>query len=194
MQPKNKNIILGVVIGVVVITIALAAFWLGRSSSDSKSTTTTVVSTATVTSTTPTRSTGSTTQTNPPAPSSGPYTSMSAAVSFVEAQEGGMSAIDPATTWQPGATLNVIHATPTGTASYGGDFYFFFVNGYLVGQETFTSAVTSQIIDAQTFAVTFNVYLPTDPHCCPTGGTSTVQFWWDGGSIVTIGSMDGATM
>ncbi len=102
--------------------------------------------------------------------------------------------IEPAATWQPGSTLHVIHSTPAGGASYGGDFYFFFVNGYMVDEERFTSAQSAQAIDDLTFAVTFNVFLPADPHCCPSGGVSTVQFQWDGSSMATTGSMSGATM
>lgn len=102
--------------------------------------------------------------------------------------------IEPATTWQTGSALHVIHATPVGGASYGGDYYFFFVDGYLVGEHAFTSAQTGLTVNGTTFAVTFNVYLSADPHCCPTGGASTVQFHWDGSALVTSGSMQGATM
>lgn len=193
---------MGVVLGVVIVAVALAAFMLGRGTSDNKSTATTAATTGSATTTnkattatTSTKTTSSVEDTNPPAPPAhGPYSTMGAAASYVEAQDGGMATIDPAATWQPDATLHVIHATPAGTASYGGDFYFFFVNGYLVGQEQFTSAESAHAIDNQTFAVTFHVYLPTDPHCCPSGGTSTVQFLWDGSSLVTVGSMAGATM
>ena len=124
----------------------------------------------------------------------GPYATESAAVTYVEAQQEGMSALDPDTTWQPGATLHVIHATPMGGASYGGDFYFFFVNGYTVGNKTFTSASSDGPVDGTTYEVTYNVFMPADPHCCPSGGTNTVQFHWDGSQLVTVGSMQGAEM
>jgi len=68
------------------------------------------------------------------------------------------------------------------------------VDGYLVGEHDFTSAQAGHALNGTTFAVTFNVYLPANPHCCPTGGASTVQFHWDGSDLVTSGSMQGATM
>lgn len=196
MQPKNKKILIGVLVGVAVIAVVALAYFLGRSSSsvDGKKTS----SSTTPTATTPAETTPTVTVTVPvepepaPEPAPGPYASMGAASSYVEAK--GMTLLDPGATWHDGNTLHVIHATPTGSASYGGDFYYFFVNGYQVAEETFTSAASSQTVDSTTFSVTFNVYLPTDPHCCPSGGTSTVQFNWDGGSLVTIGSMNGATM
>lgn len=192
MTPKNKKILIWVLVVLGVIAVGLAAYFIGRSTSGDD----------TETKTTPTRTMTETVTVEPepepepepqPEPEpSGPYTSMGAASSYVESQ--GMTVLDPGSTWHDGNVLHVIHATPTGSASYGGDFYYFFVDGYEVGQETFTSASSSGTVDSTTFTVTFNVYLPTDPHCCPSGGTSTVNFNWDGSSLVTIGSMDGANM
>lgn len=199
MDPKNKKIMIGIATGLAVIAIALLAFFLGRSTSGSTTVTAattpakTVTTVQTVTAATPPATTTSTTDETPVTPAQGPYSTMGAATSFVEAG-GDMSVINPGTTWIPGATLKVIHATPVGGASYGGDFYYFFVDGYLVGEYDFTSAQNNQVLSDTAFAVTFNVYLPSDPHCCPSGGTSTVQFSWDGSSLVVSGSMQGANM
>lgn len=62
------------------------------------------------------------------------------------------------------------------------------------GYKFFTSASSEAIVDNTTFAVTYNVYMAGDPHCCPSGGTATVQFHWDGSRLVTAGSMRGAEM
>lgn len=203
MTAKNKKILIGIVSAAVILVVALLAFIIGRitSSDDAVTGATTPVMTVTTTRTV-TAARNSTTvanaeeDTNPASqqPAHGPYFTIGAATAYVEAQGDGMAAIDPGTTWQPGSTLHVIHATPVGSASYGGDFYYFFVDGYLVGEHAFTSAQTAQTVNGTTYAVTFNVYLPTDPHCCPTGGTSTVQFHWDGSALVSSGSMAGATM
>lgn len=194
MQPRNKKILIGVLAGVVVIAIIVAAYFIGRSSGDDTKTASSTTPTQTATRTT--ESTPMVTVTTPaetvPEPVTGPYTTMGAAVSYVEAK--GMTVLDPGSTWHDSNTLHVIHGTPSDSASYGGDFYYFFVDGYQVAEETFTSAMSSATVDSTTFTVTFNVYLSTDPHCCPSGGTSTVNFNWDGGSLVTIGSMTGATM
>ncbi len=199
MQSKNRKILIGVILGAAMLAVALTAFILGRITSDDKAAVTATVTTSPTVSTAKTTATAATSPASntTPAPqpaSHGPYNSMGAAVAYVEAQSGGMAIIDPGTTWQPGSTLHVIHATPEGSASYGGDFYYFFVDGYQVGEYDFTSAQTAQTVNDTTFAVTFNVYMPTDPHCCPTGGVRTVQFQWDGANLVTSGSMTGATM
>jgi hypothetical protein len=144
----------------------------------------TVTSTATMTKT----DTKTTTQNN-----DGPYTSESAAEGYVQSQ-GSMELISPDSTWNQHGTLHVLHATPQGGASYGGDYYYFFVDGNAIANEIFTSASSDSIVDSTTFSVTFNVYMPGDPHCCPSGGTSTVQFQWDGSQLVTMGSMQGAEM
>lgn len=204
MQSNNKRVLVGVIVTLIAIAVLIAAFMWGRSTSSDDRSETTAATTPTATgsrsaaqTTAATTSAAADTALTPPAPgppAHGLYNTVGTAAAHVESQEGGMSVIDPGTTWQPDAVLHVIRATPEGSASYGGDFYYFFVNGYQVGMENFTSAQSQAVVDGTTFAVTFNVFLPADPHCCPSGGLSTVQFHWDGGSLVTIGSMTGATM
>jgi len=203
MQANNKKIMIIVIVAVAAIAALVGAYLLGRGSSDSGSGKTSTATTAQTASTartgtiparTVTVTEPATTDTTPAPAPSGPYATESAAAAHVQSQEGGMQVLDPGTTWQAGSTLHVIHATPEGSASYGGDFYYFFVDGYQVGTESFTSANSSGAVDGATFSVTFNAYLPADPHCCPTGGLKTVQFHWDGGSLVTVGSMAGANL
>jgi hypothetical protein len=127
----------------------------------------------------------------------GPYTTMDAAIGYVESQSelsGAMRLIEPASTWNPSATLHVLHATPSGSASYGGDYYYFFVNGNLVGEESFTHGAPAGTPDDNTLVVEYAISLPTDPHCCPTGGEATVRFQWDGGTLQVLDPMTGATM
>lgn len=196
---KNQKIALGAAIGVVGIAVLALAFLLGRvtgGGETTQTTATTVTMTTTVRTGSTTGRTNTSTGTTTEQASHGPYNTMNAAVDYVENQvegAGSFSAIDPGTTWSPTATLHVIHATPVGGASYGGDYYFFFVDGYYVGQEVFTSG-SPVPMDSTTFAVSYQVYLPDDPHCCPTGGTATVRFHWDGSELVTMDSMVGATM
>jgi hypothetical protein len=101
--------------------------------------------------------------------------------------------LGPDLTWRPSATLHVLRATPSTAASYGGDYYFFFVNGNPVSRQYFTGAMSEQGLDATTFSVTYRVFRPGDPHCCPTGGTSTVRFRWNGSAVVALDPMPGAT-
>jgi LppP/LprE lipoprotein len=125
---------------------------------------------------------------SPTKPAAGPSTTIQSAEAYVQSksdQAGGtFQFIGADSTWQAAATLHVIHATPANAASYGGDYYFFFVNGNPVGQFYFTGAVSERAPDANSFAVTYNVYKPGDPHCCPTGGTGTTTFRWTGSTLV----------
>jgi hypothetical protein len=100
-------------------------------------------------------------------------------------------AIMPEVTWRSSATLHVLRATYATGASYGGDYYFFFVVGQAVGMQYFTASSTSMGIDDSTYAVTYAVYRSSDPHCCPTGGQTTVRFHWDGTSVTRLDPMPG---
>jgi RNA polymerase subunit RPABC4/transcription elongation factor Spt4 len=53
-----------------------------------------------------------------------------------------------------------------------------------VGEFHFTGAVGERAPDATSFAVTYGVYKPGDPHCCPTGGNATTTFRWNGSALV----------
>ena len=125
-----------------------------------------------------------------PSPTKGAVgaTTIQSAESYVQTtsdQAGGpFQFIGADSTWRPAATLHVLHATPAAAAGNGGDYYFFFVNGNLVGQFHFAGAVSERTPDATSFAVTYHVYKPGDPQCCPTGGNATTTFRWDGAKLV----------
>jgi len=127
------------------------------------------------------------------ATSPGPYTTIQAAETYANSQTGAPFSFSTAS-WQPGATLQVLHGTPSESAGYGGDFYFFFVNGHEVATRSFAQAMTSTLTSGTGFEVTFEVYKPGDPVCCPSGGQSTVQFSWNGSSLTTTGSLAGANL
>jgi len=121
---------------------------------------------------------------------------MAAAEAYAQGQAPAgfpFSFIAPDATWAASATLHVLHATPQGSASYGGDYYFFFVTGTPVGKQFFTGAVTSAAVDSTTFAVTYKVYEPGNAHCCPSGGQSKVRFHWDGTKVSSLDPMPGTT-
>ena len=125
-----------------------------------------------------------------PSPTKGAVgaTTIQSAESYVQTtsdQAGGpFQFIGADSTWRPAATLHVLHATPAAAAGNGGDYYFFFVNGNLVGQFHFAGAVSERTPDATSFTVTYHVYKPGDPQCCPTGGNATTTFRWDGSKLV----------
>jgi LppP/LprE lipoprotein len=124
-----------------------------------------------------------------PAPSSASYATASDAERFVSGN--GLAAVAPEMTWRPAAVLHVIHATGTNSASSQGDWYFFFARGRLVGQQFFSRAAAQNVVDDATFAVTYNVFRPGDPHCCSSGGQATVRFHWDGSRLIELDPIPG---
>ena len=145
---------------------------------------------------------GSAAQASPPpggqAPQPGPYTTMQAAEQYVKAQPDGTSwplqpQSDDATIWRQNAVLNVIQARIQNSTGGSGDYYFFFVNGNVVGQQMFTTGNPDLMGGTDSsFLVRFEVYKPGDATCCPSGGESEVEFVWNGSKLVTNGSLQGA--
>lgn len=149
--------------------------------------------TASPSSAAPATHTPSPTASRPPSASptraaAGTATTIQSAESYVQTtsdQAGGpFQFIGADSTWRTAATLHVLHAVPAAAAGNGGDTYFFFVNGNLAGQFHFAGAVSERTPDASSFAVIYHVYKPGDPQCCPTGGTATTTFRWDGSKLV----------
>ena len=103
----------------------------------------------------------------------------------------GLTANAPEQTWRPSAVLHVLHATGAGGADYQGDWFFFFVNGRLAGQQFFSHAAGQSPVDEATFSVTYSVFQPGDPHCCPSGGQTTVRFHWNGSRLITLDPVPG---
>lgn len=150
----------------------------------------------------PAGASGGAQQATPPAAPAGPYTTMAAAEDFVQKPfvSNGVehhlktdSSID-STIWRPNAVLHVILGMG-GTADEG-QWYFFFVNGNLVGTQAFNDSQYPPGLSGATgssFPVNFTAYNPGDPTCCPSGGNRTVTFVWDGWQLNTQGSLLGAT-
>jgi hypothetical protein len=124
-----------------------------------------------------------------PASGSASYATATDAERFLSGN--GLSANAPEQTWRPSAVLHVLHATGAGGADYQGDWYFFFVNGRLAGQQFFSHASGQSPLDENTFSVTYNVFQPGDPHCCPSGGQTTVRFHWNGSRLTTLDPVPG---
>ena len=128
----------------------------------------------------------------------GPYTTMAAAESYVKAQPDGTPyplapQNDDTTIWRQNAVLHVIHARIPGGSGDSGDYYYFFVNGNVVGKQIFTNGSPDLMGGTDSsFFVRFEVYKHGDPGCCPTGGESDVEFVWNGTQLLTQGSLQGA--
>ena len=118
------------------------------------------------------------------------YNSAADGERFLEAN--GLTAAAPEATWRPQAVLHVLHASDAGGADAQGDWYFFFAGGRLVGQQFFSRASGQAAVDDSTFAVTYDVFRPGDPHCCPSGGQATVRFHWNGTRLAPLDPISGA--
>lgn len=133
----------------------------------------------------------------PPGPPATPGATLQSAEAYVQAQNtlgGSLSFVNPAQTWVDANTLHALHAQPTGAAGIGGDTFYFFVHGVPVGHITFTQSVRDGPVNSTTYSVTYDAYKPGDATCCPSGGTTTVAFQWNGSSLITLGSLAGATL
>jgi hypothetical protein len=125
-----------------------------------------------------------------PAGGSAAYNSAADGERFLS--DNGLTATAPEATWRPDAVLHVLHASDPNGADAQGDWYFFFAGGRLVGRQFFSRASAQAAVDDSTFAVTYDVFRPGDPRCCPSGGRATVRFHWDGSRLVQLDPVSGA--
>jgi hypothetical protein len=90
--------------------------------------------------------------------------------------------------WHSAAPLNVIVGTSTGSADGYNTWAFFFVNGRFIGTDTKNSSAGIRVAWANgtTIALTYVLYKPSDPMCCPSAGTATVRFHWTGSRLVAL--------
>jgi hypothetical protein len=68
---------------------------------------------------------------------------------------------------------------------------FFFVNNAYIGTDTSSndSDVSVAWQSGITVALTYPLYEPSDPMCCPSGGSHTVRFQWNGSRLVTLDAL-----
>lgn len=90
--------------------------------------------------------------------------------------------------WDNSATLNVIVGILTGSADGHPAWAFFFVDGHYIGTDT---ELPSALINlawthSDTVALTYLLYAPADPMCCPSAGTATVRYHWNGSHLAPL--------
>jgi hypothetical protein len=79
-----------------------------------------------------------------------------------------------------------------GTVSISVDGYsnraFFFADGRYVGTDTPTDSagIVALWSTGDTLALSYQLYNPEDPMCCPTANAATVRYRWTGGSLVPL--------
>jgi LppP/LprE lipoprotein len=87
---------------------------------------------------------------------------------------------DPGSTWRSNAPVQLLKTVIDYATASSGIGYYFFVNGFYVGGELLAYPQTETFIDANTFTVTYLVLRHDDAFCCPSGGTRSLTFHWDG--------------
>ena len=90
--------------------------------------------------------------------------------------------------WDPSAPLNVVVAYYAVGSADGGSNAFFFADGKYIGTDTpdTSSGVGAVRVSPDEVDVTYALYDPGDPRCCPSGGTDYVRFYWNGTKLVAL--------
>jgi hypothetical protein len=115
----------------------------------------------------------------PPNPSS-PRTAIDAAVAKV--RQLGFTVADTST-YDPSRTLNVVVAVRSGSADGTAQQAF--------GTDTSDTSAGISLVwqDDTTSALSYQLYSSADPQCCPTGGSVTVRYHWDGTKLNVASSV-----
>jgi hypothetical protein len=71
---------------------------------------------------------------------------------------------------------------------------FFFANGNYVGTDTSTDSagITALWATGDTVALSYQLYNPADPMCCPTASTATVRYHRTGGGVSPLDTIPSA--
>lgn len=118
---------------------------------------------------------------SPAGAASGSSNSLDDAVSTVASKD--FEPIDT-TGYDPNSTLQVIVGMASGSADGYTQQAFFFVEGDYIGTDTLEPSATIGLAwqDDTTVALTYALYDPDDPMCCPTG-EATVRYRWNGSKL-----------
>ncbi len=84
--------------------------------------------------------------------------------------------------YDPGADLSVIVGVRKGSGDGTAQRAFFFADGSLVGTDARDDSSGIRIASARpaVIALEYALYDPKDPQCCPSAGSATVPYRWDG--------------
>jgi hypothetical protein len=90
--------------------------------------------------------------------------------------------------WDPQAPINAVLGTQTGSADGDSNWAFFFAGNTYIGHDTTSPSVALSIQSRTKTVITlaYRIYGPSDPTCCPTGGTQTVRYQWNGSKLTPL--------
>ena len=131
-------------------------------------------------------------------PPAGPYATLQAADAYVRSyplpaplQPSDLAPVQEDVTWGPASTLHVIGAQRSCPTAGCGHYFFFFVNGYVVGTAGIGYLVAAQPLNDATFTISYKVLQSTDALCCPSGGVASVRHRWNGKTLVHLDPLQG---
>ena len=95
---------------------------------------------------------------------------------------------DDAAGWDPQAPVNVILATLTASADGYNNWAFFFVGNTYIGHDTKEPSLGISIVGrtSNTITLGYTIYGPNDPNCCPSGGSRSVRYQWNGSQLIPL--------
>jgi hypothetical protein len=91
-----------------------------------------------------------------------------------------------ASAYRPGAPLSAIIGVRKSSGDGTAQRAFFFAGGKLVGTDARddSSGIRVAFVKPSVIGLTYALYNPRDPQCCPRAGAATVPFRWDGERVV----------
>lgn len=123
-------------------------------------------------------------------PAATPFKSVapSALQSAVERVKTEGYTVGDTSTYSENQLLRVLIGTATGSADGYKKYAFFFARDKYLGPDTFypSAGVSLAWQTNDTLALSYALYRPGDPLCCPAGGSAVVRFRWDGSRIVPL--------
>jgi hypothetical protein len=80
-------------------------------------------------------------------------------------------------------------------AADGNTRVFFFFDGNYIGSDTPDGSAGVQVtrLSSTKSLLIYSLYNPSDPRCCPNGGTASVRFSWTGIKLITLDPIPPAT-
>jgi len=177
------KVIGGVLVALIAAGLAAAAVLLATGGKDDGGEQQTTVAqqrgggTTTVTETSGSETTTTTTTAGRASPD--PSTDAAGETAAARVAEEGFSVADTSG-YDPNMTLNALVGDGP-----GGQMVFFFVDGDYIGTDTADPSGDIDIVSSSDTVteVSYGIYVPEDPDCCPSGGRQTVRYSWSGSEL-----------
>jgi RNA polymerase subunit RPABC4/transcription elongation factor Spt4 len=187
---RTRRLVLGLVVLLLLLVAGIAVALIARRTNHKKASPTTA--TSSVQPTAPTTSPPITASTSaapisPPAQVTSPQTSSSLQQAIAIVKSKGFVVPTTEMYGSDGELHVLIGVVPNTADSPPTQAFFFYGNRYLGTDALKPSAeVSVPWRDSNTVALSYVLFKPADPQCCPTGGSTTVRFRWDGQRLVAL--------